>query len=532
MVNQRKLLKQGFVPGSFHRQLTVVSSVGLLALALAISLVSSGLLAWRLEGLALTHLGELTGQFARESAFVFLAGSRDSARERAAQLAVFPGVRQAALLKPDAKIWVTSTDSGPWPGGFTTREWQAHPALAGEDVAYWFFAAPVRSGTTGSPLAVPGEAQLLGYVVVAWRKAPLAQLRSWLFGLNGSIALVLAVGIFMALHAFLHRLTEPLNSLAGVMQRMQAGETHVRASVAGPAEIRDIGQVFNRLMEQLEQHRIVLESAVTIRTQELREARDAALTATRYKSEFMAAMTHEMRTPLQSIIGYIQTSRKELRFLKEDVDPETFDNLTDYLRVALKASDELLLRINQVLELAALEAGKREVVLAPVDLAVVLDQIISIVKPLAESNRNRLDVIRQGLPRVEMDEDKLRQIVRNLLDNACKFTHDGAVRLQVRGTTDMLWIEVVDSGIGIPENQLQAIFEPFRQVDMSDTRRHGGTGLGLAITKNVCQLLGGTLTVESTLGRGSRFRVRVPLPVRSAVSDGSGAREPPDAVVM
>ena len=113
MVNQRKLLKQGFVPGSFHRQLTVVSSVGLLALALAISLVSSGLLAWRLEGLALTHLGELTGQFARESAFVFLAGSRDSARERAAQLAVFPGVRQAVLLKPDAKVWVTSTDSGP-----------------------------------------------------------------------------------------------------------------------------------------------------------------------------------------------------------------------------------------------------------------------------------------------------------------------------------------------------------------------------------------------------------------------------------
>ena len=170
----------------------------------------------------------------------------------------------------------------------------------------------------------------------------------------------------------------------------------------------------------------------------------------------MAAMTHEMRTPLNpSSVTSKPVGRVEV--LKEDVDPETFDNLTDYLRVALKASDELLLRINQVLELAALEAGKREVVLAPVDLAVLLDQIISIVKPLAESNRNRLDVIRQGCA-VEMDEDKLRQIVRNLLDNACKFTHDGAVRLQVRGTTDMLLIEVVDSGIGIPENQLQAIF--------------------------------------------------------------------------
>ena len=529
MVKLHKALKQGFVAGSFHHQLTIVSSVGLLGLALTISLLSSGLLAWRLEALALTHFGELTGQFARESAFVFLAESRDSARERAAQLAAFPGVRQAALLKPDAEVWATSTGSAPWPGGFASREWRTPAALAGEDAEYWFFAAPVRSGTTGSPLAVRSEAQLLGYVAVAWRKAPLAQLRTWLFVLNGSLALVLAAGIFAALHAFLHRLTEPLDSLAGVMRRMQDGETSVRASVAGPAEIREIGQVFNGLMERLEQHRVVLESAVTIRTQELCEARDAALIATRYKSEFMAAMTHEMRTPLQSIIGYIQTSRKELRFLKEDVDPETFDNLTDYLRVALKASDELLLRINQVLELAALEAGKREVVLSPVDLAVLLDQVGSIIKPLAEGNRNRLDVICQGPPQVEMDEDKLRQIVRNLLANACKFTHDGAVWLRVRGAEDVLLIEVADSGIGIPENQLQAIFEPFRQVDMSDTRRYGGTGLGLAITKNVCQLLGGTITVESTPGRGSRFRVVVPLPVRPAVSGGSDAREPPDA---
>jgi signal transduction histidine kinase len=101
-----------------------------------------------------------------------------------------------------------------------------------------------------------------------------------------------------------------------------------------------------------------------------------------------------------------------------------------------------------------------------------------------------------------------------LLDNACKFTHDGAVRLRVCAGNGVLSIEVVDSGIGIPQDQLKLIFEPFRQVDMSDTRRYGGTGLGLAITKNVCQLLGGAIAVDSTPGVGSRFRVEIPLPIR------------------
>lgn len=127
---------------------------------------------------------------------------------------------------------------------------------------------------------------------------------------------------------------------------------------------------------------------------------------------------------------------------------------------------------------------------------------------------------------MELDGDKMRQIIRNLLDNACKFTREGAVLLAVRSAADRLTIEVTDSGIGIPADQLDLIFEPFRQVDMSDTRRYGGTGLGLAITRNVCHLLGGTITVTSTLGRGSCFRVVIPLPVAPRFNAGSSAPEP------
>ena len=500
--------------GSFRRQLTVVSGLGLLCLALAIALASSGLLAWRLESLWRTLLGELTGQLANESRFVFLE-SPASALDRVAQMAAFPGVRQAALLKPDAETWATSAGAGRWPPALPSSEWRTHAAPTNEDSDAWYFAAPVRTGTEDvSPMVARSQPQLLGYVLIAWRKAPLAQLRSGLFVLNGGIALALAVGISVGLHSFLRRLTEPLDHLAGVMRRVQAGETGVRAAVVGPAETRDMGRVFNALMARLEQHWAELESEVLIRTQELRAARDLALTADRYKSAFLAAMSHEMRTPLQSIIGYTQESEKKLKFLEGDADPVILGTLSEYFGIVLNASNELLLRINQVLELAAFEAGKRDVVLEGVELPLLVDEVVAALKLLAARNRNRVEVVCEGERHVEMDGDKLRQILRNLLDNACKFTHDGAVLLEVCGGEGGLIIEVTDSGIGIPADQLDLIFEPFRQGDMSDTRRYGGTGLGLAITKNVCQLLGGTIAVDSTPGSGSHFRVEIPLPLR------------------
>ena len=528
-MNRRAWWRQGSAPGSFHRQLTLVSSVSLLGLALAISLGSSAFLSHRLDGLALELLGELTGQLAKESR-ILLLGSPDLAAARITEIAAFPGVRQAAVLKPDAEIWATSAGAGPWPPALASGAWRNRPALTHENHRYWYFAAPVRLETEVTPLTTPSGSQLLGYIAVAWRKEPLLQLRSGLFVLNGGLALILAVGISIGLQYFLRRLTDPLDHLAQVIQRLQKGEAGARAAVAGPAELREIGRMFNALLEglerhrtelerhrtELERHRTELESIVEIRTQELRSARDAALTAERYKSEFMAAMTHEMRTPLQSIMGYTQAGLREMWFLEDEADPVILGKVANFLRIVLEASDELLARINQVLEHAALEAGNREIKPNGVDLPLLLDQVVSIVKPLAEGNRNRLEVIRRGPAHVEMDEDKLRQIVRNLLDNACKFTHDGTVVLEVRSAPDGLTIAVTDSGIGIPADQLDLIFEPFRQVDMSDTRRYGGTGLGLAITKRVCQLLGGTLTVASTPGVGSRFRAEIPLPLRPA----------------
>lgn len=526
MVKGRTSIQQVFEACSFQRQLMILSNMGLLCLALTIFLVSSGWLAWRLESLLVTLLGEVTRQLAKESRLVFLE-SPASALERVAQIATFPGVRQAALLKPDAEIWVVSPGAGRWPLAPLSSQEPMRVAPIHEDRDCWYFVVPVRTGTDDAlPVVTRTRPQLLGYVAVAWRKAPLAQLRGWLFVLNGVIALALAVLIGVGLHYFLRRLTEPLNSLADVMRRIQYGGTRVRADVAGPAETREIGRVFNALLERLDRHQAVLESEVLLRTQELRAARDLALIADRYKSAFLAAMSHEMRTPLQSIIGYTQESEKQLKFLEGDADPMILDTLAEYFGIVLHASDELLYRINQVLELAALEAGKRDVVLEWIDLHPLVDEVVTVLKLLAARNHNRVDVICEGVERVELDGDKTRQIIRNLLDNACKFTREGAVLLEVRSMVDCLIIEVTDSGIGIPADQLDLIFEPFRQVDMSDTRRYGGTGLGLAITRNVCHLLGGTITVTSTLGQGSCFRVSIPLPIAPRFNVGSGAPEP------
>lgn len=332
MVKLRTSIWRRFAACSFRHQLTVLSSLGLLGLALAIALASSGFLAWRLESLALALLGEVTGQLANESRLVFLE-SPASALERAAQIAAFPGVQQAALLKPDAKPWVTSAGAGHWPRVPPAREGYQRATLIHADHSCWYLVAPVRTDAEDvSPLVARNETHLLGYVVVAWRKAPLVQVQTWLFALNGSIALALAAGIFAALHVFLRRLTEPLDGLTGVMRRIRAGETGVRAAVAGPAETREIGLAFNALLERLEQHRAVLEAEVVMRTQDLSAARDLALTADRYKSAFLAAMSHEMRTPLQSIIGYTQESEKQLKFLEGDADPVILGALAEVFR--------------------------------------------------------------------------------------------------------------------------------------------------------------------------------------------------------
>jgi hypothetical protein len=261
---------------------------------------------------------------------------------------------------------------------------------------------------------------------------------------------------------------------------------------------------------------------------QLEEARDEAVRANRSKSAFLANMSHELRTPLNAVIGYSELVGEELEDMGHD------EVLPDIERINV-AGEHLLSLINDVLDLSKIEAGRMDVYLETVELPPLLEDIVSTARPLVEENGNRFKVDVEDAPeRVDVDRTKLRQMLLNLLSNAAKFTEDAIVRLHVFTERDdgVDWYvaEVIDRGIGIGDDELDELFDSFTQADESTTRDYGGTGLGLAITRRFAEMMGGTITVESTLGEGSTFRIKLPV-APSDAADQSGSGEPNHAEV-
>jgi adenylate cyclase len=240
----------------------------------------------------------------------------------------------------------------------------------------------------------------------------------------------------------------------------------------------------------------------------LAEARDAAMEATVAKSRFLANMSHELRTPLNAVIGITE-------MLIEDSEEAGNLSAREPLERISRAGKHLLQLINEVLDLSKIEAGKLEINYETVDIAALVDDLVGEVEPLAAKNANRFVAeVAPDVGTVRSDPTRLRQIILNLLSNACKFTEHGRVSLSVsrsRGDGgEFVSVRVVDTGIGMTEEQLGKLFQEFSQADSSTTRKYGGTGLGLAISNRLCRLMGGTIEVESKLGVGSTFTMHLP----------------------
>jgi signal transduction histidine kinase/integral membrane sensor domain MASE1 len=238
---------------------------------------------------------------------------------------------------------------------------------------------------------------------------------------------------------------------------------------------------------------------------ELVKAKDAAEAADRIKSAFLATMSHELRTPLNSIIGFTG-------ILLQGLAGPLNDEQKKQLGMVQRSSRHLLALINDVLDLSKIEAGQLSILRAPFDVNPALEDVVQTLAPLAQEKGLELRIeAGRNLGSVVGDRQRFEQILLNLLGNALKFTEHGSVTLRCAVCNGCLVVTVQDTGIGISPEQFPKLFHPFYQVDTGTTRKHEGTGLGLSISKRLTEMMGGTVDVDSTLGVGSRFTVRLPL---------------------
>ena len=293
------------------------------------------------------------------------------------------------------------------------------------------------------------------------------------------------------------------------------------ASLAGRRQ--DAIALFNVSLEKEVEVRRRAEREMAEAKEAAEAARGVAEVANRAKSAFLANMSHELRTPLNAIIGYSE-------ILLEDAKDMGYGEATADLNRIQNAGRHLLEIISDILDLSKIEAGKMDLHFEELDLGSLLEGVLETAAPLAEKNANKLEFdCEKEVGTLYTDQTKIRQILLNLLSNACKFTQNGRVHLRVwrereRGGEELV-CTVADSGIGMTEQEVERLFQPFTQADASTTRKYGGTGLGLAISKRFCQLMGGDISVESAPGVGSVFTMRLPVHHRrdSSVARADGA---------
>ncbi|MDX2480568.1 MAG: HAMP domain-containing sensor histidine kinase [Desulfuromusa sp.] len=521
------LLNRLFIVFSgFKAQLLGIVTLGILSLALAASVTTAWVTSTKASQLMVAQGLQIADTLAAQSLLALLYASPQNAQDPLNTILSFPNIIHAAIYQTDFKLLASLGDTKQGIPSFDKVRTGSTATVIRETNQAWHIAVPVITGRQNSPLddrkeflSTTLEEELIGYAYIVLDKATLKALQYNIFLNNILIALTFALILIALTNLGIKRLTKPLYQLIKVMNQNQIEGAHIRAELQGPKEINKLANEFNSMMSKLEdrdkklrRYGKKLEAEVQIQTRELTETRDAALSANRHKSEFLANISHELRTPLQGIIGYSDLVKEELDFMGADEQVAQIGHI-------LSSSHRLLTLINDILHLSKIESGRMDINLETIDLNAIITEAVETVAPMMIYNNNQLTVESHNeKTTLSIDREKLLQVILNLLSNAAKFTKSGQIVLSSWLTETQLSIEVKDTGIGLKADQLEIVFEKFRQVDGSSTRSYEGTGLGLAISKGFCELMGGKISVNSSPDEGSTFGIVIPLPI---IQDGS-----------
>lgn len=311
------------------------------------------------------------------------------------------------------------------------------------------------------------------------------------------VVILFVFGLFLmwAIRTVVHK---PLQALVNATKAVSQGQHELRLDPSREDEFGFLSRFFNEMLDRLMDQQQKLQHAVFDAEQ-----------ANRAKSVFLANMSHELRTPLNAIIGYSEI------LVEEAEDSGQSQSVLDLQKIQI-AGQHLLSLINNVLDLSKIEAGKVDLYIEMVDVSTMINDIVTTAQPLVEKNHNTLQVdCPADIGTIRADIVKLRQSILNLLGNASKFTEHGTIIIKVLKTgkkkAEKIQFIVKDTGIGMTEQQQKTLFQVFTQADDSTTREYGGTGLGLAISRSLCNLMHGEISVVSESGKGTTFKIQLPV---------------------
>ena len=444
----------------------------------------------------------ITKVLATQSVLSILYGSMEGAEDIGRSMLELPLIDQIAIFEKDGALLFQKGNVQDWQelfGPQAISELQVG-SLECQSDRYWQFLSPVI--LSSSPDALGGEgtaevSQMIGYVRVLMSKSELQRVKLN-FILNAlAFSMVAALMFVVVVRKLTKQLTAPLEVLSEAMSGVGEQKTKFVPQEHVAKEIEHIGRAYNEMMEVLEQ-----------RESELEYARDAAIGYAQAKSQFAANVSHEIRSPLNGILGTLN--------LLACLDPA--EEQLEYIQLAQESGEQLIFLINDILDYSKMSARQMPVESAGVDLQLILEDIVTLQSGTPQAEGIELVCLfESNVPILVLgDANRIRQLFNNLVSNAVKFTECGEVKIHAYlareyGNTVEIQFSVLDSGIGISEEDQRSIFDPYSQKRTLDGRTYDGTGLGLAICKQIVELLAGKITVHSELGKGSEFCVCLPF---------------------